>query len=881
MMQSEFSSRRATASKLFDTGGRSAISLRGASNVAPSRESILLKARLERERRAAQRAQERSAVAIQSLARQYFECRRLSKIIEAELVERVANLAQSEGPLPYDTHPAVRFVRALCFLVQLSKAQHDKARLHWYEHRGLIGELVRSTYVSIALKGHIFISAAALGDEAFLLENARRCATAVQRFANTILALMRGRTTGESAKEICRICGPSAEFGRFLIDAPTLVMTSDDIDMPATAHLFSESLAKLIAEHGVTLSKSAIRRICDLTLSLPSSKHHVFLLSFVVDRVGPLDELASKLTQSDVFLKSLMHALEWDPENWRRFAELLEKHDAMNHRVCAVLAFSHSRDYLRQMWHSLMISSSGALLRLFCESFRVSTLVMDDDDFYSATNLSFVLEIINELKEQLFWRLYTTSTGARPTGRNKWDLAAADVLQASSRLLLALWARDARRPFTVQRESLWEVQAARKAPELFVRESVRKNSGMPLLRMAPFSISFETRVRIFHGCIAQEKARAGGGQSFFGMNGIWITIRRNFIVEDAFAQLNSLGSRLRENIRVKFVDEYGLEEAGVDGGGVFKEFMHQLIRFAFSPTHYGLFKATDDGELFPNPASSVIAPSNHLEQFSFLGRILGKALYDAILVDLPIASFFLRKLLGISNDLNDLRSLDPELHRNLKFLRHADPNSFGDLCLTFTVVDNEFGEAVEKELIPGGSSIPVTWDNRLEYMHRVADYRLNRQIKAQTTAFMSGFFDVIEREWIQMFNEWELRELISGDCSGKIDIDNLRSNVTYSGGYSENSGTVELFWQVVQEDLSDSERAALLQFVTSSPRAPLLGFQYLNPPFCIQKAGDDASRYPTASTCMNLLKLPPYSTREAMREKLKYAITQNFGFDLS
>lgn len=40
-------------------------------------------------------------------------------------------------------------------------------------------------------------------------------------------------------------------------------------------------------------------------------------------------------------------------------------------------------------------------------------------------------------------------------------------------------------------------------------------------------------------------------------------------------------------------------------------------------------------------------------------------------------------------------------------------------------------------------------------------------------------------------------------------------------------------------------------------------------------------RLPTASTCMNLLKLPPYTSLEVMLDKLRYAITAGAGFDLS
>lgn len=880
-MSSNSSDRRTTVWKVFETEKPGTISLRGASNVATNSENILRRAREERSRRAELRAQEKAATRLQTIWRKYCDLLHLYKEHDQVLSQVTAATGSRATAEQLLSLHSGRLLQSLCFLTIFSRGRNCTARLLWDDWRGSISQLVRSAKLSNVLKSRILVASVLQGDEAFFLENARHCCTIVNRSADELYQAMQGRTVGYAAIEVCRISGPSIHFARFMLQVPNFPIQFSDYDLHELARLFMESVRKLIEDCGTSLSDASLERIRDIVIALPSTKDHVFVLNFVTHRLRSWEALSVRLMNDELFLRDLIQSLGWEPKNWSSFADLLERYEAIDTRVCSILAFWHSRDFLRQMWNSLRFASSGPLLRLFSESFRISTLVMDDDDFYTSSNLSFVSEVSAELKEQLFWKLYNVSSGARALDRALWDFAQPGTVQATSRLLLALWARDARRPFSTGGEPLLEVAAARKASELFIQDSVRKSCDVPLLRMAPFTVPFETRVRIFHGCVAAEKARAGEGMSFFGMNGVWVTIRRNFIFEDAFAQLNSLGARLRENIRVKFVDEHGLEEAGVDGGGVFKEFMHQLVRLSFSPSHYGLFKATDGGELYPNPASSVIAPTNHLEQFTFLGRILGKALYDAVLVDLPIASFFLRKLLGISNDLNDLRSLDPELHRNLKFLRYADADSFVDLGLTFTVVDNDFGEAVEKELVPGGSSLPVTWNNRLEYMHRVADYRLNRRIKQQTMAFINGFFDVIQKEWIEMFNEREFRELISGDRSGKIDTRNLRDNVTYSGGYTENSETIHLFWQVVEEDLSDTERAALLQFVTSSPRAPLLGFQYLNPPFCIQKAGEDTSRYPTASTCMNLLKLPPYTTRDAVREKLKYAIMQNTGFDLS
>lgn len=40
---------------------------------------------------------------------------------------------------------------------------------------------------------------------------------------------------------------------------------------------------------------------------------------------------------------------------------------------------------------------------------------------------------------------------------------------------------------------------------------------------------------------------------------------------------------LRLKFRVQFVSSLGLDEAGIDGGGVFREFLSELIKTAFDP----------------------------------------------------------------------------------------------------------------------------------------------------------------------------------------------------------------------------------------------------------------------------------------------------------
>ncbi|KAJ5678311.1 IQ and HECT domain protein [Penicillium maclennaniae] len=189
-----------------------------------------------------------------------------------------------------------------------------------------------------------------------------------------------------------------------------------------------------------------------------------------------------------------------------------------------------------------------------------------------------------------------------------------------------------------------------------------------------------------------------------------------------------------------------------------------------------------------------------------------------------------------------------------------------------------------KELRPGGSSIPVTNQNRLVYISYIARYRLQLQPQYQTNAFLQGLGQMIQPAWLSMFNQAELQTLVSGE-NADIDVEDLRRNTQYGGVYTigddnQEHETVKLFWKVMH-DMSNEERQKVLRFVTSTPRAPLLGFSHLNPRFSIRDSSEDQERLPSTSTCVNLLKLPRYSNAETLRSKLLYAVSSGAGFDLS
>jgi ubiquitin-protein ligase E3 C len=166
----------------------------------------------------------------------------------------------------------------------------------------------------------------------------------------------------------------------------------------------------------------------------------------------------------------------------------------------------------------------------------------------------------------------------------------------------------------------------------------------------------------------------------------------------------------------------------------------------------------------------------------------------------------------------------------------------------------------------------------------MARHRLTHQPYAQTSAFLRGLSAIISPTWLRMFNQLELQTLVGGTVTG-IDIADLRANTVYGGVYAIGDDglehpSVQLFWNVMQE-LGEEDKGKVLKFVTSTPRAPLLGWSSLVPRFSIRDAGDDESRLPSTSTCVNLLKMPRYRKKEGLRGKLMVAVNSGAGFDLS
>ncbi|GAA5901495.1 ubiquitin-ubiquitin ligase HUL5 [Sporobolomyces salmoneus] len=432
---------------------------------------------------------------------------------------------------------------------------------------------------------------------------------------------------------------------------------------------------------------------------------------------------------------------------------------------------------------------------------------------------------------------------------------------------------------TWRRTGLARPSRSRAPPTLTRRQLALISPRLGVLNNIPFVIPFETRVAIFRQFIDTDfRKLATDSDSYMPRARHRAVVRRTHLAEDAYTHLNGLGSDLKKRIEIVFIDEHGLEESGIDGGGLFKELLTSLSKEVFD-TDRGLWLATKEQEIYPNP-HSYAKESNQLSWYTFLGRIVGKALYQGILIDVRFAAFFLAKWLGKQSYLDDLASLDPELYAGLLKLKNYPGNVEEDLSLNFTVTDEDFGVSRTIDLIPNGSEIPVTNENRMQYIVLMSNYRLNVQIAQQSKAFERGMFEIIPERFLRLFNAPEMAILVGG-VDEPINVADLRRNTIYGGwDGDENNPTIRDFWTVF-ESFGKEDRAKLVKFVTSCARPPLLGFGELNPLFAIRNAGNDETRLPTSATCVNLLKLPEYKDIESLRSKLLYAINSGAGFDLS
>ncbi|XP_053548302.1 probable E3 ubiquitin-protein ligase HECTD2 [Bombina bombina] len=357
-----------------------------------------------------------------------------------------------------------------------------------------------------------------------------------------------------------------------------------------------------------------------------------------------------------------------------------------------------------------------------------------------------------------------------------------------------------------------------------------------------------------------------------------IKVRRLHLVSDSLDELTRKRADLKKKLKVSFVGE-----AGLDMGGLTKEWFLLLIRQIFHPD-YGMFTYHKDSNCH---WFSSFKCDNYSE-FRLVGTLMGLAVYNSITLDIRFPPCCYKKLLsppvvpcdqnipvGIGSvTLDDLYQIMPELAHGLSELLSYEGNVEEDFYSTFQVFQEEFGVIKSYNLKPGGDKIPVTNQNRKEYVQLYVDFLLNKSIYKQFSAFYHGFHSVCSSNALMLLRPEEVEILVCG--SPELDMHALQRNTQYDG-YVKTDLTVRYFWEVVLGFPLELQKK-LLHFATGSDRVPVGGMADLN--FKISKSETSTNWLPIAHTCFNQLCLPPYKTKKELKQKLTIAISNAEGFGL-
>ncbi|XP_024133924.1 E3 ubiquitin-protein ligase HERC2 isoform X4 [Oryzias melastigma] len=257
----------------------------------------------------------------------------------------------------------------------------------------------------------------------------------------------------------------------------------------------------------------------------------------------------------------------------------------------------------------------------------------------------------------------------------------------------------------------------------------------------------------------------------------------------------------------------------------------------------------------------------HMGMFRFLGVLLGIAIRTGSPLSLNLAEPVWKQLAGMSLTIADLSEVDKDFIPGLMYIRDNEATSeeFEAMTLPFTV-PNASGQDIQLS----SKYSHITLENRAEYVRLAINYRLH-EFDEQVSAVREGMARVVPVPLLSLFTGYELETMVCG--SPDIPLHLLKSVATYKG-VEPTAPLIQWFWEVM-ESFSNTERSLFLRFVWGRTRLPRTIADFRGRDFVVQvldKYNPPDHFLPESYTCFFLLKLPRYSCKQVLEEKLKYAI---------
>lgn len=220
-------------------------------------------------------------------------------------------------------------------------------------------------------------------------------------------------------------------------------------------------------------------------------------------------------------------------------------------------------------------NTAQSILLMFVISLSHILIVTDDIELHnmgSPLPLHQIRRCILLLKTLLYRACCLDDTKAFDSGSFMNNHFGLSLITSSSKLMRDLHDRSSRRALCAPKLWLFEdlLEGDIKRSKSYDDLCVVLQS--PVLRVCPFLVSFKRRLKLFEKIVTTNRESIQGRNDGFSPRpGVKVSIMRGRVLEDGLLHLNKLGRSLRQRIIVRYLNQAGTEEIGLDAGGLFKE----------------------------------------------------------------------------------------------------------------------------------------------------------------------------------------------------------------------------------------------------------------------------------------------------------------------
>ena len=356
-----------------------------------------------------------------------------------------------------------------------------------------------------------------------------------------------------------------------------------------------------------------------------------------------------------------------------------------------------------------------------------------------------------------------------------------------------------------------------------------------------------------------------------------LNLTRNNLLKESMAQIQNVN--LKKELKINFKGE-----VSYDAGGIMREWFTTVFQ-TLEADKLKLFIISDSNEF-----SYIINPflshnKENLEYFAFIGKLIAKALFDNITVNICFNKLIYKMILQEEINFNDLLFIDYTLYTSLKNLKEIGLSQNNNLEVYYSLeMKDVYNHTHSLELVNKGREIPLT--NIDDYIKKRINFMIGlyepfiKEIRDNIYAYFS-------KEVITSFTSDEFELILNGRPF--IDIEEWKIFTEYKEPYNANHYIIKWFWDILK-DLNQKELSNILLFSTGSGRVPLGGFAVLESNrgnisrFRIEMLPYEkgCKNFIKAHTCFNRIDIPLYKNKEEMVEMIKFIANQEilgFGID--